>query len=243
MKNTIKNIFLVFLVIVVGFSSYVTFMGYEMYRGAISLISIDDKIVEVRNDESYVLLEDISEDFKNAIVSIEDNGFYRHNGINVTSIGRAVLNNLKARAFAEGGSTITQQLAKNLYFTMDKKLERKVAELFVVYQLEKDYGKDEILELYVNVIYYGNGYFGIGQASNGYFGVNPMGLSFFQSALLAGIPQAPSVYDPLKNLDLAIKRGDEVVKSMIKNNYIDNPGEFYENFKRKGFEDLQWKKF
>jgi membrane peptidoglycan carboxypeptidase len=214
-------------------------MGVEMYRGAISLVPLDEKISEIRNNESYVLLSEISDDFKNAVVSIEDNAFYRHNGVNLTSIGRAVFKNLKARSFVEGGSTITQQLAKNLYFTMDKKLERKVAELFVVYQLEKDYEKNEILELYVNVIYYGNGYFGIKNASNGYFGVNPADLSFFQSVLLAGIPQAPSIYDPLKNIDLAIKRGEEVLNSMIKNNYIDDPGDFNENFKMKGFEKSQ----
>jgi len=214
-------------------------MGIEMYRGAISLVPLDEKISEIKASESYVLLPEISDDFKNAIVSIEDNAFYRHDGVNLTSIGRAALKNLKTRSFAEGGSTITQQLAKNLYFTMDKKLERKVAELFVVHQLEKNYDKNEILELYVNVIYYGNGYFGIKNASNGYFGVNPANLSFFQSVLLAGIPQAPSVYDPLKNMDLAIKRGKEVLNSMIKNNYVDDPGDFNENFKMKGFEQLK----
>lgn len=238
MKRIAKRILLSCIILMVLFSSYVFFMGVEMYRGAISLVPLDEKISEIRNNESYVLLSEISDDFKNAVVSIEDNAFYRHNGVNLTSIGRAVFKNLKARSFVEGGSTITQQLAKNLYFTMDKKLERKVAELFVVYQLEKDYEKNEILELYVNVIYYGNGYFGIKNASNGYFGVNPADLSFFQSVLLAGIPQAPSIYDPLKNMDLAIKRGEEVLNSMIKNNYIEDPGDFNENFKMKGFEKL-----
>ena len=119
-----------------------------------------------------------------------------------------------------GGSTITQQLAKNLFFTHDQKLQRKVAELFVVRELEKNYSKDEILELYVNAIYYGDGYYGINEAARGYFNTDPNQITLSQSIMLAGLPQSPENYAPSKHYERAKKRSEVVLMAMIRNNAI-----------------------
>ena len=106
-----------------------------------------------------------------------------------------------------------------MYFTQEKNYSRKVAELFIVYNLEKNYSKDDILELYINTIYFGDGYYGIKEASNGYFDVEPSELDFYQSTILAGVPNAPSAYALSKHLDLAEERRIHVVNSMKKYNF------------------------
>ena len=128
---------------------------------------------------------------------------------------RAAFNYLKAMAFVEGGSTVTQQLAKNLYFSQEKELTRKVAEVFMAFNLEKNYSKEEILELYVNSIYFGNGYYSVAEASEGYFGKAPSEMTEYESTLLAGIPNAPSVYALTANPDLAAQRQRQVVDRMV----------------------------
>ena len=120
----------------------------------------------------------------------------------------------------EGGSTITQQLAKNLYFTQEKELTRKAAEVFMAFELERNYSKEEILELYVNSIYFGDGYYDVSSASEGYFGKTPEELNDYEATLLAGVPNAPSVYAPTKNPDKAEQRRLQVVNRMIACGYI-----------------------
>mgnify|MGYP001520399744 FL=1 len=115
----------------------------------------------------------------------------------------------------EGGSTITQQLAKNLYFTQEKKMERKAAEVFMAFALEKEYSKNEILELYMNTIYFGNGYYCIKDASEGYFGKAPEDMDDYESTLLAGGPNAPSQYAPTVNPALAAKRQEQVLERLV----------------------------
>ena len=124
--------------------------------------------------------------------------------------------------FSEGGSTITQQVAKNLCFSQDKKITRKIAELFVVHDLEKDYTKEKILELYVNTNYFGSGYYGIKEAANGYFNKSLDELDLNECALLAGIPNAPSVYSLDANPDLAAQRAAQVINAMKEYGYINN---------------------
>ncbi|MFR0903577.1 MAG: transglycosylase domain-containing protein, partial [Anaerovoracaceae bacterium] len=121
----------------------------------------------------------------------------------------------------QGGSTITQQLARNMYFEQNKKLTRKVAEVLVAFEIEKEYDKDEILELYVNTIYFGSGYYNIYDASLGYFGKTPSQLSDYEATMLAGIPNAPSVYDLNVNPDLAEQRRQQVVDCMVDEGYIE----------------------
>jgi len=127
-----------------------------------------------------------------------------------------MLNNIASFEMKGGGSSITQQVAKNLCFTQEKTLTRKVAELFVVFKLERDYEKDEILELYINNMYFGNGYYNIYDAANGYYNKVPKDLDLFEATLLAGVPNAPSVYAPTVNLKLAEERQSQVLDAMVK---------------------------
>lgn len=194
--------------------------GIEMYKEAVSETSIEEKIKSIRELPNYVKYNEISQFLKNATVSVEDHRFYRHSGIDYISTGRALINNVLSGKIVSGGSTITQQLAKNMYFSFEKKFSRKVAELIVAKKLESMLTKEEILELYLNIIYYGNGYYGIKEASNGYFGIEPNSLSNEQSIVLAGIPQSPNAYS-LVNPNCKIKdRTNIVVASMIENKYI-----------------------
>ena len=122
--------------------------------------------------------------------------------------------------FIEGGSTITQQLAKNIYFTQDKKFERKIAEAFMAVNIENKCEKDEILELYLNTSYFGDGYYTVKEASLGYFGKEPNQMTDYEAIMLAGIPNAPSVYSPNKNPELAKQRQKKVINKMVEYKYL-----------------------
>lgn len=129
-------------------------------------------------------------------------------------------NDIEAMSFAEGGSTITQQLAKNIYYTQEKTIERKVAEVFMAFKIEKTCDKNEILELYLNTCYFGEGYYTVKEASKGYFGNEPKNMTDAECIMLAGIPNAPSVYSPKKNPELAKQRQKQVANKMIKNKFL-----------------------
>lgn len=206
----IKIIFIFSLIILTVFIG----VGCGVYEKITQDMSIDEQINEIRGGENYVQAEDIDKTFLEAIVAIEDHRFYKHGAIDFISIGRALLTNLKAGKIVEGGSTITQQLAKNLFLTSDQTIKRKIEEIFLAYDLEKKYTKDEILELYVNVIYYGEGFTGIKEACNGYFGKKPDEITYDEATLLAGLPQAPSIYALNTNYDKAIERQEEVINAL-----------------------------
>ena len=195
-------------------------MGYGMYKSQINEKSIEERIEDIRKDENFTPLSQIPEIYKDAVVSVEDSRFYKHSGIDIVALIRATFANLKEKDFVQGGSTISQQFAKNLLFSHKQSLSRKIAELFATYNIEKNYEKDEILELYINVIYYGDGYYNIREATLGYFGKEPMDLSDYEATLLAGIPNAPSIYAPTKNLELAQKRQDKVLECMVEEKVI-----------------------
>ena len=186
-----------------------------MYRDAIEETSITEKVEEIRAKESYTSLDNLPKLYLDAVIAVEDHRFYSHGGIDLIATGRAILNDIRTLSFAEGGSTITQQLAKNMYFTQEKRIERKIAELFVAFDLERNYTKEEILELYVNTIYFGNGYYCIRDASEGYFQKEPSQMTDFESTLLAGIPNAPSAYALTTNPDLARQRQRQVLQKMV----------------------------
>ena len=195
--------------------------GYNYYNKAVSRISLNDKIAEVKSSKSYVKYEDLPKYLIDATVAVEDHRFWEHGSVDFISICRALFSNLKAGEAKEGGSTITQQVSKNLYFMEDKyNRDRKVAELIMSYKLEKNYSKEQIFELYVNTIYYGNGYYGIKAAANGYFNKEPKDLTLAECTLLAGVPNAPSKYAPTVNMDLCKDRQAKVIRSMVKYNYI-----------------------
>ena len=215
-----KIILFAILIIIIVFGNYIYF-GYNLYKQAIEEMSIDDKINEIKQSvDNYTKYEDLPKDYINAVIAVEDRRFFEHRGIDIISITRAVLTDLKALKPVEGGSTITQQLAKNIYFTQKKKISRKVAEAFMAYQLEKELSKEEIFELYVNTIYFGDGYYNIHDACEGYFEKDVKDMDLYECTLLAGIPNAPSVYAPTKNPELAKERQIQVLNKMVKFNFL-----------------------
>ncbi len=223
MKKWILRILLILLCVTLVFGGIVVFNGYQMYKDALNTISLTDKVDKIQKNDNYLKLDELPEHYKNAVVSVEDRRFYNHGPIDLIGIGRAVFTNIKNRAFLEGGSTITQQVAKNLYFISNDEnpMLRKIAEIFMAYDLEKTYkNKDFILELYVNTIYFGDGYYGIQEASQGYLKKDAKDMTMFESTMMAGIPNAPSAYAPTVNMNLALSRQRKVISTMVENKYI-----------------------
>lgn len=167
-----------------------------------------------------VPLGQIPLDLRNAVVAVEDRRFYDHAGFDVWSIGRALVRDLKAGAMEEGGSTITQQLAKNLFLDSDKSFNRKFKELGYAIKINFAYSKDEILELYLNSIYFGEGRWGIEGAAQQYFGKSVQQLTLAESAVLAGLPKAPSLYSPVRHPDKALERRNLVLSLMKEQHFI-----------------------
>ena len=167
-----------------------------------------------------VKIDKIPEHLKDAFIAVEDVRFYEHAGVDPKGIMRAVIANITNKGVSEGGSTITQQLAKNAYLTQDRTLKRKVQEVFLALQLERKYTKDEILELYLNQIYFGQGAYGVQAAAKTYFGKNVEDLDLNECAMLAGIPKSPNYFSPLNNLKAAQERKGVVLDQMSKYGYI-----------------------
>lgn len=189
--------------------------GYTMYSEALEATSLDTVVASIEAAPGYTPIDELPQRYLDAVIAVEDHRFYLHPGFDVIATTRALVNDLKAGAFVEGGSTITQQLAKNQYFTQDREIDRKVAEVFMAFTIEANLPKDKILELYVNSIYFGDGYYGIRDASMGYFGKEPSELTDYEATLLAGIPNAPSVYAPTANPELAAERQQQVLRQMV----------------------------
>lgn len=194
--------------------------GFFSYKVEIDNKSLSYKINSIKNNRNYVKLENIDKKFLDSIVAIEDHRFYSDGALDYISICRATLNNIKARRVVEGGSTITQQLAKNLCLSNEKSFKRKFKEVLLAFELEKRYSKEEILELYVNVINFGDGNIGIGQATKGYFSKSAKYLTYGEATMLAGLPQAPSVYVLSNNNELCKKRQSQVINALEKYNGI-----------------------
>lgn len=211
----IRKILIVVILLVAAVASYLIYEGYQMYEEALVETPVQQVMAVIQNKSHYTKLDQVPKIYVNAVISTEDHRFYTHNGIDVIAIARALWHNIQAGSLKEGGSTITQQLAKNQFFTQKKELTRKIAEVFMVREIEKLYSKEEILELYINSIYYGEGYYCIYDASMGYFGKIPADLNDSECTMLAGIPNAPSVYAPTANPDLARQRQLQVVKDMV----------------------------
>ncbi|SDW85259.1 penicillin-binding protein, 1A family [Lachnospiraceae bacterium KHCPX20] len=191
----------------------------DTFKTAQTSIAYDDnnKVMSVLKGEKdvyYLPFDEIPVEARQAIVSIEDKKFYEHHGVDYKAIVRAAWAAVRNRRVTQGGSTITQQLAKNIFLTPDRKWERKVEEIYIAMDLEKKYGKKKILEFYLNNVYFGNGYYGIQAAAQGYFGKDVVNLSTSQTAFLCGIPNAPTRYNPRTHLDNALKRRDRVLRNM-----------------------------
>lgn len=216
----LKKIFITFCLIVVIAVGAVFYQGYDLYKKAIEKLPIEKMVANIQSMENYCSIEEMPQDYINAVIAVEDRRFYKHNGIDPISIGRAIITDIKTMSLAEGGSTITQQVAKNNLFTQEKKATRKIAEMFAARDIEKLCSKNEIFELYVNTSYFGDGYYCVRDAAEGYFDKEPKDMDLYECTLLAGIPNAPSVYAPTKNPDLAKQRQAQVLNKMLDNGYL-----------------------
>ncbi|MGM9922662.1 MAG: transglycosylase domain-containing protein [Bacillus sp. (in: firmicutes)] len=216
MKKFIKKIFKLLFMLFLTAVCLILLLGYGKYKLATNELPLTERVEAITAKDSFVPLNQINPEFLQAIVAIEDHRFYEHGPIDFIALVRAtVVNGLKGE-IVQGGSTLTQQVAKNLYFTNEQSFIRKVAELFVAYHLEKTYTKDDILELYVNIIYYGDGNYGIKAASENYFGKQPKDLTYDEATLLAGLPQAPSAYALSSHYEQAKRRQQEVINALNK---------------------------
>lgn len=218
--KVIKKIIFVVILVAISISLLVIGNGYNMYKEALEQMPLSKKVASIIEKENYTKIDEIPQIYKDAVISVEDHRFYKHNGVDIIAIGRAFINDIKAIDFVEGGSTITQQLAKNIYFTQEKKITRKIAEVFMAFEIEKEYDKDQILELYLNTSYFGDGYYTVKEACKGYFNKELKEMTDYECILLAGIPNAPSVYAPTKNPELAIQRQKQVMNKMVEYEYL-----------------------
>ena len=182
----------------------------------------DTLVYQGSSTSSWVDLKDIDEDLINAVIAIEDKKFYNHFGFDILRIGKAMITNIQTGHIVQGASTITQQLVKNLYLEFDKTWERKIKEAFLTIITELQYNKEEILEAYLNTINYGNGNYGVSNASKYYFNKDVSNLSLEEAIILAGIPKSPNKYNPVSNIEESLKRASIVAKALLNNEFINN---------------------
>lgn len=227
------------LILSIGFLSCFT-VGFGFYLAATGGVRLDpqklllpnaqiivydgegNKIVGAAGfqNRDIVPLKELPKHLANAFIATEDKRFYRHNGFDLVGITRAVIKNVKNRGFSQGASTISQQLIKNTHLSLDKTLKRKMQEIKLTKQLERKYDKNQILETYLNTIYFGHNCYGIAAAAEFYFEKNPQDLTLAESALLAGLVKAPNHYSPFKNADKALTRRKVVLGLMQQQKYI-----------------------
>lgn len=238
---------MVFLIVIIAAAAWYFFGGYaqdvaDLQKEAIALVreskpdtfkasqtsivyATDGSVISTikGGKESYYLpLDQMPVETVSAIVSIEDKKFFHHNGIDYRAILRAIKAMIQNGEATQGGSTITMQLARNIFLTQEKTWQRKVEEMFIATELEKKYTKEQILEFYLNNIYFGNGYYGIQSASRGYFNRELPELDLSQIAFLCAIPNSPTRYDPVTNIDHTIARRDRILKNMLQDGKISN---------------------
>lgn len=219
MKLFRKLLLIIFVLILIAIIILGT-IGFVTYSKALDEEPLLTRTAKVTDDEHYVPFNNLPKDYINAVISVEDRRYYDHGPVDFIGIARALWTNFRTGELREGGSTITQQVAKNLVFSQEETLTRKLGELFAAFDIEKNFSKDEIFALYVNSAYFGDGYYGIYDASMGYYGKEPKDLNLDEASMLAGIPNAPSVYAPTVNPDLANERQAHVLKTMVENEYI-----------------------
>ncbi len=215
-----KKILLFILIAIILVLTVFCIIGYSTYSSALKDEPLLTKIDSITSKDNFVKFSDLSEDYRNAVIAVEDHRFYDHGPVDFIAIARALYVNLTNWELREGGSTITQQVAKNVIFSQEETFTRKLGEIFAAYDLEKNYSKNEIFELYVNTSYFGDGYYGIYDASMGYYNKEPKDLTLDEASMLAGVPNAPSVYAPTVNPDLAKERQEHVLNKMVEYGYI-----------------------
>jgi penicillin-binding protein 1A len=229
---------IVTIVVILAFSFTVSSAAYlgKMLKGIPSISTLEDytpslvtKIYDYKGNlvtelfterRTLIPLKEIPVDLQNAVLAIEDNSFFNHWGVSTKGIGRAAFNNVIKHRVAQGGSTITQQLAKAIFLTPERTFDRKLKELMLTLQLERDYSKEEILQLYLNQIYFGAGAYGVEAAAKVYFSKHVRDLNLAECAMLGGLPRAPSYYSPFNNPKRAKDRRATVLKRMRELKYI-----------------------
>ena len=223
MRRIIKGILtiigIIFLICVIGIVAYLGII-YNEVNTEIKAGKIKKTVDSIRERNTYVKKEKIDKLYLKAVVAAEDRRYYSHGAVDIMGFSRAMYNNIISLKLKEGGSSITQQLSKNIFLDQKTELERKIKELFYAIELEKRYSKDDILELYVNTSYFGAGYYGIGPATKGYYDKTPEKLNLNEIAFLAGVPNAPSVYNPYEHYELALQRRNIVLRKMVYNGDI-----------------------
>jgi len=233
-----KVIFYIFLVLLFLFAG--SFLGIVIYAastlpdwnpqqlsGAKTTMLYDDEgnlvaRLHAEENRTEVTLDKVPQDLINAFIATEDQDFYKHHGINLKGIARAIITNISSGDLTgQGASTITQQLARNAFLSFDKRWERKIKEIIIAFKLESTYTKDEILTMYLNKINFGAGAYGVQAAANTYFGKDVSQLNLAECAMLAGLPQSPNAYNPFQYYERAKKRQEIVLNNMKKCGYID----------------------
>ena len=215
-----KRIILILFIIFIVFFSILFLIGFSYYSNVLKEKPLFDRINEITSKENFTKFDDLNKNYINAVIAIEDHRYYDHGPVDFIAIARALFTNIKEGDFEEGGSTITQQVSKNVLFTQERTLSRKLGEVFGAYDLEKYYTKNEVFELYVNTMYFGDGYYNIADATKGYFDKDVKDMNLYECTLLAGIPNAPSVYSPTKNPELSKQRQSQVLNKMVKYKYL-----------------------
>jgi len=209
------SLILIMSLVLIGGSNYViesTNDRYDIKENLTAQVAAD-----VGN---YVPYDEIPKDLINAVVAVEDQRFFSHLGFDIFGLGRALLTNIKKGSIEQGGSTISQQLAKNLFLSHKQTLERKAKELFLTIELERNYSKEEIIEMYLNYSYFGAGAYGIAEASQKFFNKDVRDLSLEECAMLAGVIKGPSIYNPVEHPAKAIKRQEIVLRLKKEEGYI-----------------------
>ena len=226
--KTTKYSLIVFFILVLIFT--IIFLNYTFKVEVniptsqnITIYDRDDNIVlELNNQkkQTYVTIDNISPYLKKAIISIEDKKFYKHHGIDTLRIGGALINNIKNDDLSQGASTITQQYARMIYLSNEKTYSRKIEEIMIAINLERKYTKNQILEAYLNNLYFDHGIYGIDDASEFYFNKEPIDLSLAESCILASIPKGPTIYSPIKNYEKNKERKELILKELLSDKMI-----------------------
>ena len=216
-KKVLLIVFLFLMIIASGLFG----MSFYAYSEAKERLPIDEMYTAVKESvTTYTDYEDIDDDLIDAFVAVEDRRFFTRTGIDFIALGRAIFTNLISGSMQEGGSTITQQLIKNTYFSYDRNLIEKLAEYFFIYDVEEAYSKYEILEMYINTVNYGDGNFNVYDACHNYFGKDTDDLSVYEASLLAGIPNSPANYQLSNDNPNTYKRQTHVLEAMLEEGYI-----------------------
>lgn len=212
-------IFLLSILILIG----VCYFG-DCYNKAQTLIKeepISEKVEVYTSKDNYVAYEDINTYFVDAVVATEDKRFFTRKGFDWIALSRAIVVNVVSGELREGGSTISQQIAKNLYFQGKKRgIQEKIEEVFIMLKLEEEYSKEDLFALYASMNYYGDGYYGLSEASLGYYREDQSRLTLAKAAMLAGIPNAPSLLQLSTGYDAAKARQEKVLYRMLEEGYI-----------------------